>query len=93
MVKKHLSLILAVFMITQALCLTASADAIKLADDLDALTRESLLKVNMGTQDLLVDKLNLPKQGTNGSTILWTSAPDGVIAENGMFTIMVKIKD
>ena len=30
MVKKHLSLILAVFMITQALCLTASADAIKL---------------------------------------------------------------
>ena len=83
MIKKHLSLILVLFMIVQAFSLTVSADAVDLAGDIDALTRESLLKVALGMDELLVDNLNLPTQGANGSNIIWSSLPENIIASNG----------
>jgi len=85
MIKKHLSLILAILMIMQVFSLTVSADAVGLLADMDAVTEASLLKVAKGEDDLLIDNLNLPIAGANGSTISW-SEPEGIIAANGTVT-------
>ncbi len=80
MIKRILSMILVLIMAAQVLCITASADANALTQDLDAITWNSLVKVSLGTNDYLIDTLRLPTQGANGSTISWSCEPFGVIS-------------
>ncbi len=56
------------------------------AADLETLTQESLLKVPMLDSGLLVDSLDLPAKGQNGSAIAWESNPAGIIASDGTLT-------
>ncbi len=86
MIKKLLSMILALMMILQVFCLTASADGTKLTSDMNALTQDSLLYVPLSrSENLLIDNLNLPKTGANGSTISWSSEPN-LIDQDGRLT-------
>jgi len=86
MIKRKLALILVALMVLQVFSLTVSADAVKLSADTSALTRDSIQFVPQKAGDLLVDNLNLPKQGANGSVISWSSEPSGIIDENGKLT-------
>ncbi len=87
MIKRILSMILTAMLIVQAFCLTASADSASLNSDMSALTQDSLLYVPLQQSgNLLVDNLNLPKTGANGSTISWSAEPENIIDSEGKLT-------
>lgn len=77
--KKYLSLILVLIMISQVFAIAASANNTTLAQDYDALTEESILKVPLREGDFLIDNLKLPSTGVNGSSIEWICEPEGII--------------
>lgn len=84
--KKHISLMVVLIMLCQAFCLAASADDTTLAQDMEALSLNSILKVPLAENGLLVDNLQLPSIGENGSTIQWSSDPAGIIDNKGNLT-------
>jgi len=86
MIKKHVSMILAIFMLMQLFVLPTSASTWGLYQDTNGLTRDSLLKVPMGSENLLVDNLSLPKTGAGGGSITWTASPEGIISADGRLT-------
>ena len=87
MIKRILSMILASMLMLQLFCLTASADNASLASDKNALTQDSLLYVPLQQSgNLLIDNLNLPETGANGSEISWSSEPTGIIGADGKIT-------
>ena len=51
--------------------------------DFDALTRDSLLRTPMPSEGLLTDSLHLYTTAPHGSTILWQSSNETLIAADG----------
>lgn len=83
--RKLLGLLLAIAMVfTVGVPVMAEGES---AAELDAaaLTRSSILTVS-STDATLLDNLNLPKVGANGSTITWTSSDSSVISNEGVVT-------
>lgn len=92
MIKKTFSVIVAIMLCIASLALAEDmpglmslSDVDKVSADKIALTAESLLRAPLA-DGYLIDSLNLPELGGNGSKISWQSSDITVISENGLIS-------
>lgn len=71
----------------------AGADQELVDADLAALTQDSILKAPLTPGGMLIDNLELPAKGKNGSKITWASSPEGVISPDGRLTRPAETKE
>lgn len=92
MIRKILSVIIAVMICFVSFVLADDMPELKLFDDTDTvntdkalLTIESLLRAPLAN-GCLIDSLNLPLKGAGGSDISWQSSDTAVISDSGLVT-------